>query len=356
MIATAPLPTSTATAAVRPVRLVLLGVNFGALIARNLASGTPHIELAGLCDLDLPRVTALAAELQVPTYASLDEVLADPTVEAVGLFTGPAGRARLIERILDAGKHVMTTKPFEVDTNEAIRAFAAAERTGLALHLNSPGTKPASDLAIMRRWLAEADLGRPVALQARTWANYHEKADGGWADDPKRCPGGALFRLGVYLMNEFASLPGRPTSAYVQHARLRTGRPTPDNAQISIAYDTGAVANIFASFCVNDGHPYADEIHLACERGVIRRWVERTGKSDMSGDHAVVELVRPGQPVERHETKPGDFAGWYDWIAFHDAVRGLPGAIRHNAEVTLTGVRLLSAMSRSIASSLPEAL
>ena len=42
------------------------------------------------------------------------------------------------------------------------------------------------------------------------------------------------------------------------------------------------MANIFASFCINDGHPYADEIHLACERGVIRRWVERTGKSDMS--------------------------------------------------------------------------
>jgi len=349
-------PHVSATATVRPVRFVLLGVNFGASIARNLSRNVPHIKLAGLCDLDLPKVSALAAELQVPTYASLDEILADPTVEAVGLFTGPAGRARLIERCLNAGKHVMTTKPFEIETEEARRAFAAAERTGLALHLNSPGTKPASDLMIMRRWLAEADLGRPVALQARTWANYHEKADGGWADDPKRCPGGALFRLGVYLLNDFAALPGQPTSAYVQHARVRTGRPTPDNAQISLAYDTGAVANIYASFCINDGHPYADEIHLACERGVIRRWVDRISKPDMSGDHAVVELVRPGLPVERHETLPGDFAGWYDWIAFHDAVRGLPGAIRHNAEATVAGVRLLNAMSRSIASGLPEAV
>ncbi len=347
LVATPPLNTpANAGTATRPVGLVVVGANFGALIAQNLSAGGP-VRVSGICDLNTAAAATLANRLGVPVYDGLDAVLADPTVEAVGVFTGPAGRGRLLERILDAGKHVMTTKPFELVPAEAERAFAAAKRNGRALHLNSPAPVPPTDLRHIRRWLAEADLGRPVSLHARTWADYAEQADGSWRDDPLRCPAGPLFRLGVYFFSDFAGIPGRPVEVHVQHSRLRTGRPTPDNAQISIAYEGGALANIFASFCISDGQAYRDEVVLACERGTIRRWMVRTGNTDMSQDHAVAELQRPGKAPERIVTTPGDFAGWYGWEAFHAAVRGLPGAVMHDAESTINGVRLLDALGRA---------
>lgn len=348
--------TKSAAPAAPPAGIVILGANFGAKIARQLAAAGGPIRVAGVCDLDQARARSLALELGVPLHADLDSVLKDPRVETVGVFTGPAGRGRLLERILNAGKHVMTTKPFELDPREAERAFAAARKNHLALHLNSPAPCPAADLAAIRGWLARGDLGRPVALHARTWADYQEQADGSWLDDPARCPGGPLFRLGVYFLNDFAGLLGTPAEVNVMHARLRTGRPTPDNAQISIRYESGALANIFASFCVGDGEPYRDEVAIACERGTIRRWMQRTGSVDMSGDHAVAELRTPGRPPERVTTRPGDYAGWYDWTAFHAAVRRLPGCVPHDAEETIAGVRLLAAMARSFASGKSESV
>lgn len=329
----------------RPVSIAILGANFGAKLARQLAEAAGPVRVMGVCDLDTAKASALALELGVPFYPCLDELLADPGIEAVGVFTGPSGRGKLLERILAAGKHVMTTKPFELDAAAAEKAYAAAARHGRVLHLNSPAPVPATDLACIRRWMADGGLGRPVSLHARTWADYRERADGSWYDDPQRCPGGPLFRLGVYFLSDFAGLMGRPVEVQVTHTRLRTGRPTPDNAQMSIVYDGGALASIFASFCIGDGQPYRDEVVIACERGTIRRWMVREGGDDMDSDRAVVELQRAGLPVERIVTEPGDYAGWYGWAAFHAAVRGLPGSVRADEVATIASVRLLSALS-----------
>jgi predicted dehydrogenase len=339
-----------------PVGLVLVGANFGAKIARQLAQVPGQVRVTGVCDLEPTRARELAGELGVRVYATLEDVLSDPTVEAVGVFTGPAGRGGLIERIARAGKHVMTTKPFELQVEAAEGAFAAAERCGRVLHLNSPAPCPAGDAAKIQSWLMSGELGRPVTLQAQTWANYQEVADGSWMDDPARCPGGPLFRLGVYFLNDFAGLLGKPLRVQVQQARVRTGRPTPDNAQISIEYEGGALANIFTSFCVGDGRAYRDEVMIACEKGTVRRWMERAGGVEMDGDRAVVELLRPGAEVDRFVTAAGDYAGWYDWKGFHAAVRGLPGSVARNREATVAGVRLLAAMARSAQSGRSEAV
>jgi predicted dehydrogenase len=336
------------------LRTVIVGANFGAKIARSLARSAPEIAVAGVCDLDNAKAQGLAGELGAPCFPDLEDVLADPEVEAVALFSGPAGRGALVERILRAGKHVMTTKPFELDVGEAARACEAARRTGLALHVNSPAPMAAADMAAIREWTKAGALGRPITLQATTWADYREVADGSWLDDPMRCPAAPLFRLGVYFLGEFAGLLGRPVRLSVQQSRIRTGRPTADTAQLQIEYESGAMANVFASFCVGDGRPWADEVMIAYEGGRIRRWMERTGDSDMSQDRAVVELHRPGEPVVRVKTAPGDFTGWYNWRAFHEAARGRPGSVKLDAEGLLTSVRLLSALTRAARSGAVE--
>jgi hypothetical protein len=47
-------------------------------------------------------------------------LIADPNIPVIGLYTGPVGRAALIHRIIEAGKDVMTTKPFELDSEAAL--------------------------------------------------------------------------------------------------------------------------------------------------------------------------------------------------------------------------------------------
>lgn len=343
----------TAGIGLQPVRIAIVGTNFGGKIARALDPLSEDVRIGGVCDLVQAKSRALGAELGVPVYDSLDAILADSSIEAVGVYTSPIGRGRLIERVLEAGKHVMTTKPFELDPAAARAAYETARRRKLALHLNSPCPTPRTDLRQMREWLAEGSLGRVISFQARTWADYRENADGSWMDDPARCPAAPLFRLGVYFLNDFAALMGRPEEVYVLQSRVRTGRPTADNAQISIRFENGSLGNVFTSFCVGDGRPYADEVDIVCEHGSVHRWMERRGTIDMSKDRAVAELRSPGRDTRRITTEPGDFAGWYDWRGFRAAVRGEPGAVLQDADATLYGVELLSAVAESSCTGLP---
>ena len=337
-----------------PVRLAVVGANFGAGIARHLHRGSQFAQVSAVCDAEGARADALGTELGVPAYHNLEDALADPAVEAVALFTPPIARAKLIDRILAAGRHVITTKPFETDLAAATAVLGDAQRRRLAVHMNSPAPVPSADIAQIKAWEDKYRLGAPIAMRAATWADYREQPTGSWYDDPEQCPAAPILRLGIYFLNDFAALLGTPTRVFVSQSRIFTARPTADNAQLAIEFENGALANVFASFCVGDGRPWPDEVTINYERGTIHRRVERTGSHDMSGDHAVLELQRPGADVVRFHTPPGGFAGWYDWKTFHDAVRGLNDAPLQNAAEVLYGLRLLDAMRRSAVGGRPE--
>ena len=221
----------------KKIDIVIVGLNFGCRIVENLVAdgGHPSIRLAGVCDIDRSKAKAVSAEYgNIPVYETLDDVLADKSIPAIGLFTGPTGRASLLRRIINAGKDVITTKPFETDPDAAERIMKEAVQRNKAIHLNSPSPGISPDLAVIERWRTEFCLGRPVAARADVWANHREQADGLWYDDPEQCPAAPLTRLGIYLVNDLVRLLGKARRVCAFSTRLFTGRPTADNAHVSI--------------------------------------------------------------------------------------------------------------------------
>lgn len=236
------------------VRLVLLGLNFGNGIARHIKEAVPCLDLLGVCDQDQAKAEQIARDLNIKAYQSLESVLNDPTVEAVGLFTGPYKRANLISKILAAKKHLITTKPFELDLAQARNVLDEAEKNGLVIHLNSPAPTDSEDLTLIQDWVKTHKLGRPLCLHAQTWASYREKANGSWYDDPSLCPAAPILRLGIYFLNDFSPLMGKAQSVYAVQKRLFTQRPTSDHAQVSLEYDSGAIGTVFPHFASEMGN------------------------------------------------------------------------------------------------------
>ena len=337
-----------------PIRVGLLGLNFGAGIARQMAGGIPGLDLRAVCDLDDEKSQRIGLELGVKAYNQFDAMLEDPEIEAIALFTGPSGRAQLISHIIKSNRHVLTTKPFELDASEADRVLDEAKSRGMIIHLNSPGPRPAEDVLAIQNLAQKHDLGLPVGFRAETWTRYQEKANGTWYDDPLACSVAPILRLGIYFLNDFASLFGTPSEVHVMQSRIFTERPTSDHAQISIAYENGALGFVFASFCIEDGQPFRDHITLNYQRGTIRRWIERQDpERDLSGDTAVVELQKRGAPPIQIRTAPGAFAGWYQWDAFWKAIRsGLPMSDQEVRNIKF-GVNLLDAMRVSATTGKP---
>lgn len=306
-----------------PLPIAIVGVNFGRHIITDLGRepASRWFRIAVVCDRDRARADAAAAACGARACYDLDEVLADPAIPVVGLFTGPVGRAQLLRRIIRAGKHCMTTKPFEEDPQAAFEVLAEAQRLGLVIHLNSPAPVRSPDLAVIERWRTEFDLGRPVSAFAETYASYRETADGTWLDDPAHCPVAPLYRLGVYLINDLVGLFGPATDVQVQSSRLFTGRPTPDNAQVGIRFANGALATVAASFAVADGDHYRSSLVLHFERGTIyrdsgpEREVDRGRLTLVTGSGGDPRRIRAREDVE-------STSGSYRWDVLRRAVRG----------------------------------
>lgn len=328
------------------IRIAIVGLNFGAQIVRHLLHGPASrwFEVVAVSDLDARRAAEVAMRHGL-RVAGWDELLDDASIAAVGLFTGPAGRAGLIQAAVRAGKDVLTTKPFELSTSAASAVLAEAEARGRVVHLNSPPPRPPRDLAQIDRWRDRHRLGRLVGLRAEAWGPYQETADGSWYDDPERCPVAPIFRLGIYLINDVVHLAGAPVALQVVQSRVRTGRPTPDNATVTLVFPDGAIASLYASLCVDDGQPYKNSLAVNFERGSVYR---NCGAPDLLGGdiRAELSLVRPsrrGQPRVLRRASPF-LSGDYAWSDFALAVRTrapMPATAR---QTLLTGLRVISAL------------
>ena len=110
------------------VRIAIVGLRFGRSMINQIRekANAERFELAAVCDLDCARAQEVAAELGVRAYDEIDRMLEHEDADAIGLFTGPVGRAELIRKIIRSGRDVMTTKPFELDAYAARLEAAGA--------------------------------------------------------------------------------------------------------------------------------------------------------------------------------------------------------------------------------------
>ena len=118
----------------RRLRIAVVGLGYwGPNLARNFAA-IDSCELAWCCDpVDSARERIAPRFPQARFTADLDEVLADPALDAVALATPVPSHAQLAVRVLEAGKHCFVEKPLGQSVADAQRAVDAAQTTGKTL-------------------------------------------------------------------------------------------------------------------------------------------------------------------------------------------------------------------------------
>ena len=121
---------STGVSAQQPVRVALIGCGAWGrnLVRTHAALGS----LVAVVDPD-PAVAAAQAETYGVEARTFEEVLADPSVDAVVVAAPAADHAALAEAALAAGKHCYVEKPLALTVEDAERVVAAAEGAGRVL-------------------------------------------------------------------------------------------------------------------------------------------------------------------------------------------------------------------------------
>jgi predicted dehydrogenase len=104
-----------------PLRTAVVGYGYwGPNLVRNVVE-RPEFDLVALCERDASRAQAFSAKVPgVPVQPDLDEVLSDPTIDALIVATPPHTHHAIVKAALLAGKHVLVEKPLATNTLDAL--------------------------------------------------------------------------------------------------------------------------------------------------------------------------------------------------------------------------------------------
>jgi predicted dehydrogenase len=112
------------------LRVAVVGLEFGAEFVPIYADH-PDVAEVVIADQNSERLDRVAAEFGVErTAASLEEVLADSSIDAVHLVTGLRDHADHTVAALEAGKHVACTVPMALSFDDIRRIVEARDRAG----------------------------------------------------------------------------------------------------------------------------------------------------------------------------------------------------------------------------------
>lgn len=118
-----------------PVRWGILSVSkHYTLRVHPQVKGSSLISLVGIASRNLRKAQEAAQELGLPkAYGSYEELLKDPTIEAVYIPLPNHLHVEWICRAADQGKHVLCEKPLALDAKEAEKALAYTQKKQVRL-------------------------------------------------------------------------------------------------------------------------------------------------------------------------------------------------------------------------------
>lgn len=232
-----------------PVQKETLGVGFvgaGDIAVLHAAAvrKCPGARLVGLWNRGQDRARQRAAEFGCKNYASPEELVADPAVDAVFVLTNLETHLEYTKLALDAGKHVLVEKPVGVSVAEIeeMRALAAAK--GLVC---LPGHNYIYESGMMRtRELVEGgDLGKIVSAYVMYNIHHPEEV-------ARRYPG-VVRQILTHHSYILLYLVGKPVELCAMKATLHYQEyPEEDIAMVQMRLASGALAHFCASFAADD--------------------------------------------------------------------------------------------------------
>ena len=183
------------------VRVAVLGTG---AIAQVAHLPTLHrmrgVELAGLFDVDRSKARILAQRFGEPrVYASLEDVWADDTIDAVVVCTPSNLHEEHVVAALEAEKFVFCEKPLALDGKGAARILKAAGDSGrLQVGMNQ---RFRPDAAALRTFVESGELGRVHYIRG-SWLNRRAgRSRRSWRQRREVAGGGALMDLGIQFLD-----------------------------------------------------------------------------------------------------------------------------------------------------------
>ncbi len=194
-----------------PVRFVVVGMGMGRNRARY-ALKIPGIKLVGVCDINLAKAKDAGEELGVKYSDDINVFLNDPEVEVMYVVVPTGLHCKIAEQCLNAGKHVLTTKPMDVSLEACDHAIQLAKEKGLLLGVDFDMRHTAQMMELVeasrRGWFGRF-LSASITLYIDRKQKYYDE-NGAWRGTWALDGGGSMCNQGVHEVDRILEVLGMP--------------------------------------------------------------------------------------------------------------------------------------------------
>lgn len=164
--------------------------------------GLPRVRLAAIADANEPLARDAARrygfEKAVPSW---EEVVGDPSIDAISIVVGNVLHRPIAEAAIAAGKHVLCEKPLAGSMDDA-RAMAAAEESADVVTAVGYTYRRSPAIAAIRAHVHNRELGELTLFDGRYWCDYACDPCGPLSWRFRGGPGsGALADIGAHVID-----------------------------------------------------------------------------------------------------------------------------------------------------------
>jgi UDP-N-acetyl-2-amino-2-deoxyglucuronate dehydrogenase len=265
----------------------LLGTGLVAPFHAKALKASEVAELVAVSDVAPERLAAFAAEFGCQSYATLDQMLADPKVQVVNILTPNHLHFDAVMRSIAAGKHVLIEKPPAMSLGEVRQMMAAAREAGVKAGVVLQ-CRTRKSIQAMRKAIGEGRFGKLLHADVyMKWfrpAEYYRLAE--WRGQ-RRSGSGVTIAQAFHYIDLLQYLAG-PVKRV--HARMNNlahpGVDVEDTLLAFTEFESGAQGVVEASTALWPGSDIRIEVN------------GEDGAASMSGDRMETWKFRDERPED----------------------------------------------------------
>jgi predicted dehydrogenase len=194
----------------------------------------PNFVLAGAWERSSKNIQAVYPG--VTSYASYDEILANPSIDLVVVNSPNDTHFAYTKQALLAGKHVVVEKAFTVTVAEAeeLAALAVQQQKILTVYQNR---RYDADFLTIQKLIAENKIGHLLDVQI-SYERYRTTLSPKVHKEQPTPGAGVLLDLGPHLVDQAIQLSGMPTAVFADLRITRSVSVVDDYFTLILYYPT----------------------------------------------------------------------------------------------------------------------
>ena len=228
----------------KPIKVGFIGAGDVSGLHADAVRECSNAELAGLWNRTPEKAQRRAKEFGCKVYASPEELVSDPALDAVFVLTNLETHLQYTLMALEAGKHVLVEKPLGISIDEIQQMKEAAKK---ANRVCMPGHNYIYEDSIIRsrQLIQSGELGKLVQIYVLYNIHHPEEV-------MVRYPG-IIRQILTHHSYILLYLGGAPASLSAMKATLHYEKLTrEDIAMVNLRMANGALAHLCASFAADD--------------------------------------------------------------------------------------------------------